>query len=222
MRRIASCLAGCLVIGALSAEASTLNFDSLPGATVNFFGNTNTLVFLPEGGGFDFQITSALGGFADPDTLGLTGNIEGVFTIGSISSPLPGIQQAPVSGSGTFSIEDEAGQLLVATVTWKDIITVGTGGVINMNGLMNLTGVTYSGANADLLQLLISGDGAATITFQFVPARPLSQLVADGTIHSTAYSGSVVPEPATLLLLGSGLTGLGAYQNLKARRRREG
>ena len=94
-------------------------------------------------------------------------------------------QQASLTGSGTFSIQDEAGELLVATVTWKDVITVGTGGVINMNGQMNLAGVTYSGANADLLQLLISGDGAATIT----PVRAGAPALAAGGRRDDALDG---------------------------------
>jgi hypothetical protein len=218
MRPIVACLAACVLWAAAGAHASTLNFDSLPNASVVFYGDTDTFTFLPEGSGYDFQISSAANA-ADADTVGLVGNIEGTFSIGPISTPFPNVQTASVGGTGLFSIRDEDGVSLQSSITWKDVMTVGAGGLLNVSGLMNVTGVTYTGTNADLMHLVTAENGAAVVTFQFVPPKSLTQLTTDGKTYATSYSGSVVPEPATLFLLGSGLTGLGAYRNWKERRR---
>jgi len=197
-----------------SASGSILNFDAVTGADVIFNGSGDTFTFRPETGGPDFRISTVIGQ-TDPDTDGLTGNIQGTFTIGSISASGPS-QTAPVTGTGTFSILDEAGILFSAELQWVDIVTVGTGGTINLNGVANLSGISYSGLNSDLLQFIPAGTGTSVITFQFIPGKSLAQLTADGATNSTSYSGTVVPAavplPSTLILLGSGLAGVVAFR----------
>ena len=72
--------------------------------------------------------------------------------------------------------------------------TAGTGGPVNLNGTVNLTAVTYSGTNADLLQLkneAALGGGIVALTFQFVPGKTLTQFAAAGADYKTSYSGTI-------------------------------
>jgi hypothetical protein len=213
-RRMTALLAGLLLLVSGTAFGSTINFSSVEGAAITFYGDTNTFEFLPEASGEDFQITNVIGA-ADPDTAGLFGNIEGTFQIGSIKTLLPGVQYAPVTDiGGSFSINDENGDVLLADLDWLNIATAGTVGALNFLGTANLTNITYGGSNADLLHLFNNG-GGTTVSFQFSPPLSLTQLTRDGSVNSTSYSGTTVPEPGTIMLLGSGLFGLAGWGRKK-------
>ena len=93
-----------------------------------------------------------------------------------------------------------------------NISTVGVSGVLDLMGTINLTGLTYSGNNSDLMQLASAGDATDVVTFQFTPAETLWQLQAANGL-STSYSGSIstvseimntVPEPSALTLIPAG------------------
>jgi hypothetical protein len=49
------------------------------------------------------------------------------------------------------------------------------------------------------LELAGEASATATVSFQFVPAKTLTQLANGGTLESTSYSGSfsAIPEPST-------------------------
>jgi len=166
----------CLTLFPAAARALTINYSNVQGASIDFFGATDTFTF-PNSGTRDFSITSVAGS-TDPQTPGLQGNIGGTFTIGAITVSVDA-QTAPVSGTGTFSIVDEASQVFSANLSWIDIRTTGSGGVLNLTGTANLSNVTYAGANTDLTQFLTSG-GANVLTFQFIPP-PSSELVVPRT-----------------------------------------
>ena len=182
----------CALLVARDAHAITLNFSSVPGATVRFTGTGKTFQFVDSTtvgfAGSDFRVTLSDGA---GDSIGLLGNLGGTFTIGTITISGP-IQNAPVTGVGSFSIFDGSTSL-TATAQWTSIRTFGTSGGINAGGSINLSAISYSGANADLQALAASAadTGIATVSFQFVPAKTLTQLTTAGAVNSTTYSGTV-------------------------------
>jgi hypothetical protein len=218
-----------MVLGATAhADTLTLNFSSIPGGTgssihfngANGAGTTGSFDFVNAvggpGSGFDFQIDNsngllfnALGG----DATGLFGNITGNFNIGAISVAGP-IQSAAVTGSGTFSISDGVNSL-TGTLVFHNITTIGTAGILNLNGDLNVTAISYAGTNVDLSLLAAAQDGNLAINFTLLPPKTLTQLTADdfnGSINS--YDGAVtaVPEPTSMALLGIGTLLAGAYR----------
>lgn len=201
--------AACLLLGAHQASAISIGFSSVAGASLQFNGSTFQFV----GGGFSVDLSDGAG-----DSVGLLGNIGGTYTIGPITDFGGGLQTAPVTGSGTFTISDGTFSLS-ATLTWNDIYTSGTGGGTNTAGILNLSGITYSGSNADLLALANAGTGATAVAFQFAPAMSLTELtqaLPSGSLPiASSYNGSVFGEAptvpdggSTLALLGVALVGV--------------
>jgi hypothetical protein len=196
---------GVFALAVQHCSAIHLDFAALTDANVSFSGGN--FVFNNNGGGYSFQITDSSG---TGDSIGDNGNIAGTFAIGTITT-LGGLQTAPVTGSGTVTIND--GSLdLTGTVVWDEISTFGTGGTINVNGILNLTSITYSGLQSDLIALAASGVATDTITFQFVPGKTLTQLKGATTPIVTSFSGSIdtpVPDGGlTIALLGFALVGV--------------
>ena len=181
-------------------NAQAFDYSSTVGSEIVFPGDT-TFHFSP--GTDNFHITSGT-------ATGLLGDITGIFTIGTITI-INGVSTAPVTGSGGFVIHDGAFNLM-ATLTWVDITQAGTGGGLNLNAAINLNGITYGGANPDLVALASAGQGINVLTFQFTPAVSLTTLRDGPGPHSTSFSGSVaaVPEPASTVLVVLALAALGA------------
>ena len=189
------------------ARAITLNFQGLDGTVISFTSNS-TFGFTSTNG-YQFSISSVAGGVGD--SVGLDGFLSpgGPFTIGAITTNA-GLQSAPVTGTSTLHITDNATLDLTGAINWISIGTINTLGIINLNGQVNLTAITYTGTNSDLTALAAAGSATDVVTFQFVPAKDLTQLSTTG--GQTSYSGTItaVPEPGAWVLVAMG-TGLGVF-----------
>ena len=210
--RLSVLVALCGLIATQPARALVLDFSNLVGTDVSFSGGSFTFT---STNGYQFAITSVNGGVGD--SVGLKGYVSpgGPFTIGAITIS-GAIQTAPVTGSGTLHITDALNNDLTGTIQWNDITTIGVGGILNLQGTINLTGITYPGSNNDLGTLAAAGSASDVVTFQFVPAQTLTQLKSTG--GSTSYSGSInaIPEPGTIALVGVGLVGLVALRRRRS------
>lgn len=241
MKRLVLALAAMLggFVNTSADAAITLNLSANVGSEIRFVGNGTgaTISFTPGPINTNsFVITSLSGGSGTNAGLGLKGDISGTFsyTLASIVSSGGGAEAATVVGDGTnkFTIIDNAGvpQTFSADISGINITTSGTSGALNYKGAVNLTNISYSGTNADLLllkqQASSPNGGIATITFQFVPdGKSLTQLVGSigSTLtSSTSFSGSVtaVPEPGSVVLAFSGIAmlGLGCYRKQRLNR----
>jgi hypothetical protein len=198
-------------------------------ATLNFAGDNNAQF---NATGTSFQFNPIAGSIATPQftftgaDIGLKGWITGApwaVNMGGLSSTTVGsltYQQAPVTSGGQLNIYDGV-NTLVANLVWNQIHTQSDGqGGVNNSTAVNLTGITYTGLNANLLALAGNKTGNLNLTFQFSGVSPnLSSLFTGTGTSSASYSGSIssapnvqsVPEPSTvvaglLLLLPSGVS----------------
>jgi hypothetical protein len=199
-----------------SSGASAIQFG--PGSTFSITDSTTADASLGDGFA-QWHVTTA-GAAA-----GLNGAFSGgPWTFGTVNTMGP-IQTANVTTTGgSFAIDDGLGNLLTGNVNWVQVFTLGVTGGLNAGATINVTDLSYSGANAALLALLTSSDGSMDLTFQFGTAESLSQIAA-GAEDSTSYSGSLtgaaVPEPATviagfLLLLPLGMSTLRILRKTRA------
>jgi hypothetical protein len=188
---------GAFLASAANLQALTIDYSSSAGSSIAFDGLGN-FSFAPSD---SFQVTSG-------SASGLLGEITGTYSIGAITT-VGIVSSASVTGTGSFIIHDGA-STLSATLNWVDILQVGAGGALNDSGVVNLTGITYNGSNADLLALASAGSAGNVLSFQFIPAASLTDLVNSPNV--TSFSGSLstsVPDGgATVALLGFALVGL--------------
>lgn len=204
-----------LLIGLAFAEKASavpIDFAADSGSSITFTGAT---------GGT--QITF---GTSHITNAGATGTVTIVpstaFVMGTTVISGGGISTTTVAGSGLMTVTIGS-DVLTGTFTPMDIAQFGPIGGISLGGTLNVTDISCgSGGCTDplLTQFLPPAEGGvASISFQFSDKQGLAGLasLAVGATRSTSFSGSVepvgaqVPEPTSLLLLGSGFLGLAAY-----------
>jgi len=207
------------------AQGISLNFSSTPGSTIQFngagdsfqFNNSTSTLFGGIFAGSQWLIGSEANG--NGSALGLLGVVNnGPFSYGPIT--ITGTEQsAAVTGPlGALVISSTSGNL-TGEVNWAQIETFDFSGALNASLVVNVTGLTYSGSNADLLKLAAGGPTAMNLSFQFSPGETLTQLSSGTSPFTTSYSGSIsaVPEPTSF---GSFLVGafvLGSARLFKKR-----
>jgi hypothetical protein len=193
-------------------QSLTLNFSVNTGAALQFNGASDSFQFNNAGSGYQWHITTESGGSS---ALNLNGAFTGgPFHYGAITSTGSGltlVQQATVTSPLANMIINDGTGNLSASVNLVDVETFATsGGGMNANLSVNLTGVTYSGSNPDLLLLKAAQSGTLDLSFQFSPGETLTQLSTGAGPFVTSFSGSLiaVPEPSTLALAALGGLGL--------------
>ena len=206
--------ASSIVTHVVPAAAATIDYSSTSGSFVNLnpvdnCGGSGTV------GCFDFTAGNTIT-ITSGTAAGFNGGITGLFGVGPITNTGP-LETASVSGTGALNIFDGS-DTLTATLSWVDIATFGTAGNLNTTGTANLSNITYTGTNADLLALFNGGSGINVLSFQFTSPTTLTNLFTNSTsTTSTSFSGSIapVPVPAAIWLFGSGLLGMAGIARRK-------
>jgi hypothetical protein len=219
LTRLITLLAAGAALALNSAFADGIDYSS-SGGLLKLNGNstftfTSSLQDVQTGPGItnaqaNFNVTNdTLAGDAYIPGDPLKGLMSGTFSIGTpVTVGLT--TSATVSGTGTFKIYDGLTPF-TANLSWVDISQTGSGSTLNVQGVANLTSITYAGSRVTLIDLKNAASGASnTLTFQFVgPTLSLTQMLT--STRSTSFSGSVSALPdggETLMLLGLGLSAL--------------
>src|SRR5882724_1695135 len=133
--------AGLACAAATSQANIILNYSATDDSVINFTAGGFTFVNIVNAALPTFDITSTSGSSANHDSVGFLGFITGgPFVIGTINGSGT---QASVSGTGALTISDGI-KNLTATVIWNTIGQAGVGNVLNLNGQINLTSISYS------------------------------------------------------------------------------
>lgn len=200
LNQIAAVIIAGLTVSVASGQG-TLNFRGLNEVQFNAAGDT-------------FQLNPGAGSSAAPQFTftgsdsGLTGWITGApwaVNLASLTSATGGgltYQQAAVVGGGQLNIFDGV-NTLTGNLAWMNIhlLSNGQGGLADSLAV-NLSGMVYNGANADLRALATDGSGNLNVTFQFSGVTPTLASLFNGTT-TASFSGAIsrAPEPSTLTLL---------------------
>jgi hypothetical protein len=189
---------------AATAQANLISLDvgnNFPGQTSILFSGSSKDTFQFKGNNAGYNLSVKPSGVgASSDGYGFFSS--GTWSIGSInytkSEQWANVNTTP----STFEIVDASGKDLTGYVGLTTITT--TGGAASL--VINLTGLTYSGNNADLTAL--AATKKATIDLSFTVGESLTQIESSG-LKVSSYGGTIsaVPETSTSLA-GIGAIGL--------------
>jgi hypothetical protein len=197
----------------LSLLVITLCFSAVTNVSalvITYSSEVNSFIDFDGAGNFNFTPSANSFHITSGTAAGLLGDMSGTFSIGAITTS-GGMSTAPVTGTGTFVIHDGSSDL-TGTLVWVSIGQLGTFDGLNITGNVNLTGITYSGSNADLLAMAAVGSGIDTLSFQFTTTVSLADLTTSS--HDTSFSGSIeVPDGGlTVATLGFALVSVEGFR----------
>lgn len=197
-----------LAVGAALAcisrvQADEIDYSNTVNSVINFNGDSTFNVVNQSNPAWDTIKVTSSGAAA-----GLTGKITGTYTIGAVTNIAPGIDQASVTGTGTFVLHDGASNDLTGTLQWLNIQEAVTAGSLDIQGQLNLTNITYGGLNPVLLSFANGHAATNVLSFQFT--SPVSLASLKNSAHHTSFSGSVTAPDGgtTIMLLGIAFCGL--------------
>lgn len=192
---------------------------------ISLFDGT-TMVTVYDGGGSDLDATDGSVAY-----IGAVGNWS-VNITSAVTYPALGSTSAPVLDLNSLNITSTGGGTLQVSASALGYTFAPSGAIFNIGGttIGTVEAEAYSGANSYFAQdnqlgstLSFTPGAFSGSTSGGVPAspNPYSLSIFVDITHTGAGNSSfdaearVIPEPATMLLLGSGLLGIGVF----ARRR---